>query len=72
MELNTDQKSSLRVLIAALMTYAGLSQDSLTAGHAISTRHEGPQDRAADSTTALQSYRCRMERYPSNAGNDER
>ena len=52
-ELDTDQKGNLRVLKAALMTKAGLSQDPLTAGRAFTTRHQGPQERVADFATAL-------------------
>lgn len=48
-----DQRGSLRVLKAVLMTKAGLSQDPLTAGRAFSTRHQGPQERVVDFATAL-------------------
>ena len=52
-ELDTDQKGSLRALKDALMTKAGIAQDPLMAGRAFGARHQGPQERAADFATAL-------------------
>ena len=52
-ELDTDQKGSLRALKTALMMKAGIGQDPLTAGRAFGTRRRGPQERAADFATAL-------------------
>ena len=61
-ELDTDQKWSLCELKTAIMTKAGIGQDPLTAGCTFGTRHQGPQERAADFATALQ--KLFMQVYP--------
>ena len=61
-ELDTDQKGSLRALKTALMTKASIGQDPLTAGRAFGTRRQGPQERAADFATALR--KMFMQAYP--------